>query len=240
MRKLLPILAAATLLLAVPAEAQQADLQAKLRDALRAATAQIRALEDEKAALLAKQSQLESQLQALQGQGSATSGKAVAAEYERVFAEREQAYKLAVDEFNQRLQEERDQLIRMQDAAQKWKAAHDETAAALRAKEGERQQLAQQAAATNARIERCQAQNQALFAVSNEILDRYRNVGVTDVLAAHEPFLGLKRVELENLMQDYDDRVLDSRFDPNAPLPAPPAAESASAPSADPAPTVAP
>lgn len=214
-------IALSILLLARPAVAQT-ELESKLREALRAATTQVRSLEDERATLIAKQSQLESELKTLKEQGSPTSAHAgIAAQYEQVFAERELAYKAAVDEFNVRLQEERDQLIRMQEAAQKWKAAHDETAAALKAKEREREGLETQLATSDAQIERCQAQNQELFKVGSEILDRYRNVGVTDVLATREPFLGLKRVELENLMQDYDDRLLDNRFDPNA-TPAPP------------------
>lgn len=219
------------LLLASTAQAQT-DLESKLRDALRSATAQVRSLEDEKAALLAKQGQLESELKSLKTQGSAGASNAgLASQYERVFAEREQAYKAAVDEFNSRLQEEHDQALRMQESAQKWKTAYDEVVAVARAKEGERAALTQQMAAASARIERCQAQNKALFALSSEILERYRNVGVTDVLASREPFLGLKRVELENLMQDDEDRLLDNRFDPNASPPAPPASAAASAPS---------
>ncbi len=213
---------AAITLVAWPVSAQT-DLETKLRDALRAATAQVRSLEDERATLLAKQSQLESELKSLKEQGSPNAAnQAVAAQYERIFAEREQAYKTAVDEFNVRLQEERDQALRIQEAAQKWKAAYNEATAALKAKEGERQSLAVQVAASSEQIERCQTQNQDLFKLSSEILERYRNVGVGDVITAREPFLGLKRVELENQMQDYDDRLLDNRFDTAAaPSPSP-------------------
>jgi hypothetical protein len=206
----------AIILLANPALAQT-DLETRLRDALRAATAQVRALEDERTALLAKQSQLESELKTLKAEGSPAAsnaaGAAVAAQYEKVFQEREQAYKAAVDEFNMRLQEERDQLLQMQESAQKWKGAYDDAAVKLKAGASEREALQRQVADAGGQIERCQTQNQALFRVGNEILDRYRDVGVTDVIATREPFLGLKRVELENLVQDYDDRLLDNRFD---------------------------
>lgn len=211
--------AAATLLVAWPAAAQT-DLETKLRDALRAATAQVRALEDERATLIAKQSQLESELKSLKEQGPPTAAnQAVVAQYERVFAEREQAYKTAVDEFNTRLQEEHDQALRIQESAQKWKSAYDEAAAALKAKESERASLAGQVATSGEQLERCQTQNQELFKLSSEILERYRNVGVSDVIATREPFLGLKRVELENLMQDDEDRLLDNRFDAAAASP---------------------
>lgn len=211
------------LALLVPPAAAQTDLETRLRDALRSATAQVRALEDERTALLAKQSQLESELKTLKEQGApASADAAVAAQYEKVFQEREQAYKAAVDEFNSRLQEERDQLLQMQESAQKWKGAFDEATARLKAGANEREALQRQVADAGSQVERCQTQNQALFQVGNEILDRYRDVGVTDVIATREPFLGLKRVELENLVQDYDDRLLDNRFDAGA---TPPAAE---------------
>jgi chromosome segregation ATPase len=208
-----------------PAEAQS-DLEARLRDALRQATAQARTLEDENARLKAQQGQLESQLALLRQQVEAAGSQAAATDRS---AELERAYRSAVDEFNQRLQQERDQVIRSLEAMEKWKAAYGEAAAVARNREAEREQLAGQLRAAAESEALCREKNEALFTAGNEILDRWQSTGWADILAAKEPFLGLKRVELENLAQDEADRLLDSRLRAAtaAPAPAAPAAEPA-------------
>jgi chromosome segregation ATPase len=208
-----------------PAEAQS-DLEARLRDALRQATAQARTLEDENARLKAQQGQLESQLALLRQQVEAAGSQAGATDRS---AELERAYRSAVDEFNQRLQQERDQVIRSLEAMEKWKAAYGEAAAVARNREAEREQLAGELRAAAESEALCREKNEALFTAGNEILDRWQSTGWADILAAKEPFLGLKRVELENLAQDEADRLLDSRLRAAtaAPAPAAPAAEPA-------------
>jgi DNA repair exonuclease SbcCD ATPase subunit len=204
----------------------QSELEARLRDALRQATAQARTLEDENARLKAQQSQLESQLALLRQQVEAAASQATAADRS---SELERAYRAAVDEFNQRLQQERDQVIRSLEAMEKWKTAYNEAAAVARSRETEREQLAGQLRAAAEREAVCRERNEALFTVGNEILDRWQETGWADILAAKEPFLGLKRVELENLAQDEADRLLDNRLSTitAAPAPAAPAAEPA-------------
>lgn len=191
----------------------QSDLETRLREALRSATTQVRALEDERAQLMAKQAQLESENETLKAQtksSGGSDGKRVA-ELEKLFNEREQAYAAAVDEFNVRLQQERDQAVRIQETALKLKGALEEANAQAHQREADLKQASDHAERQKTRAEACEAHNQQLFLVGNEILDRYRDVGISDVLAAREPFIGLKRVELENLMQDFEDHLLDNQ-----------------------------
>jgi chromosome segregation ATPase len=56
-------------------------------------------------------------------------------------------------------------------------------------------------------LQTCIANNQALHDTGLELLDRYAGKGVADVLAQREPFLQLKRVALENLLQGYQDKL---------------------------------
>lgn len=73
----------------------------------------------------------------------------------------------------------------------------------------------QQAAAANAAIltrantaiGECIAKNDRLAIVANEILDAYRRIDFGTVLASREPFVGKKRLALEQAAQDYDDRL---------------------------------
>lgn len=56
--------------------------------------------------------------------------------------------------------------------------------------------------------------NAKLVALSQEILERYKNIDFGDVLGAKEPFVGAKRVEIENLAQDYGDKIEDNKAGP--------------------------
>ncbi len=73
-----------------------------------------------------------------------------------------------------------------------------------------------------ARVDELVGHNLRLFEIGNELLDRYEHKGVWSTLKAAEPFTGLKRVELENIVQDYRFALDDQRVDAPA---APPAAQ---------------
>ena len=50
-----------------------------------------------------------------------------------------------------------------------------------------------------------------------DILQRYENKGMTEVLSAKEPFVQTGRVQLENLKADYQRRIDAARFKAPAP-----------------------
>ena len=56
-----------------------------------------------------------------------------------------------------------------------------------------------------------EAKNYELFKLANEILTRYEKFGLGEALTAREPFTGLTRVKLENLVQDYQDTLSQQR-----------------------------
>lgn len=63
----------------------------------------------------------------------------------------------------------------------------------------------------------CTADNKKLGALSRELLGRYADKGLMDAILEREPLTQLKRVELENLVQQYDDRITESSFAPSQP-----------------------
>jgi chromosome segregation ATPase len=70
----------------------------------------------------------------------------------------------------------------------------------------------------------CQAKNGRLVAFAQTLLDDYRKVGLGQVLASREPFLGLSRVKLENIVQDREDTIRANRCNQRldqAPTPSP-------------------
>jgi chromosome segregation ATPase len=66
----------------------------------------------------------------------------------------------------------------------------------------------------------CEDKNARLFKTGNDILDAYENFDMGDAIGANEPLIGIKRVELENEAQGFDDRLHEGKYDPNAKMPA--------------------
>jgi chromosome segregation ATPase len=56
-----------------------------------------------------------------------------------------------------------------------------------------------------------ESKNLALFLTGNEILTRYQDFSLGTALSAKEPFVGSTRTRLENLIQDYQDKLSDQR-----------------------------
>ena len=81
--------------------------------------------------------------------------------------------------------------------------------------------------------------NLELYKTGREILTRYEKFGLGDAIGAKEPFVGLSRVKLENLVQDYKSKLLNqtviSGQPPALPHPAPSSATGTSAQTGQPA-----
>jgi len=167
----------------------------RLREALRSATAQTRQLEDQRTASQAKLAEAEKEKAALKAQVDAAK-----AESKRL----EKQNREAVDEFNQRLTE-RDETL------EKWKSAYEEAATVARTKDAERAKFEGEATAFKASTKSCLAKNTQLIKDGSEILKRYRGLTVGDALVTSEPLTGLGRVNAQNFLQDYTDKLLDQK-----------------------------
>jgi len=186
-----------SLLAVLPAAAQTPSEADRLREALRSATTQLRSLEDQRAQLQAKQAEAERQRDLLQKQIDG---------YKAQVKDAEQAYQKAVDDFNQRISE-RD------DALEKWKAAYEEAVTVARTKEAERAKLDADATALKASNKSCEAKNGQLAKVSGEMLTRLNSANLLEFFAAREPIIGVKRVELQNMLQDYHDKIQEQKVE---------------------------
>ncbi len=56
-------------------------------------------------------------------------------------------------------------------------------------------------------LETCESHNVKLLQANRDLLGQYENKGFFDSLMQREPITGLKGVELENIVQDYQDRL---------------------------------
>jgi len=53
----------------------------------------------------------------------------------------------------------------------------------------------------------CNDNNAKLYAVSQELMARYQRKGVWDAILQREPVTGLKQVQIDNILQDYKDKI---------------------------------
>ena len=186
--------AAALLLLGCSTALADSDSD-RLRDALRTSTQQLRTLEDQRAAVQAKLADAERDRAAIKAQLEQTRADLKQAEKQR---------RDLVEEFNQRLAERDDTLS-------KWKSAYEDAATVARSKDAERAKFESEATGYKASTKSCLAKNAQLMKVGQELLHRYEALTVGGILVAREPLLQARRVEIQNLLQDYQDKLLDQK-----------------------------
>jgi chromosome segregation ATPase len=184
-----------------------ATTEAQLRAALQSATAQIATLEDQVANLQASQAPdvatieaLRAQLQTLQA-----SGKTSAPTTETAADKAKNDAALAA--LSHQLAARNADLDKSQNAYQTAASAASTTAtenAALKA---------QLASSTNG-LASCRTKNTQLYTVGNQILDAYSHKDdLFGAIADREPFIGFKRVQLQNIVQDDQDKLYDNEID---------------------------
>lgn len=75
-----------------------------------------------------------------------------------------------------------------------------------------KKQTESQLAGTRQDLGQCRTQNDKLYSLSREVMVKYRDKTCQDALAQAEPFTGLKRVEVENLLETWRDRADQARL----------------------------
>jgi len=82
-----------------------------------------------------------------------------------------------------------------------------------RTAEAERKRLDALAALQKQSIAGCEAKNEKLHAQGVELLDRYQQKGCFDTVFQADPFTGLKRVEIENFVEDHREKLDEHKLD---------------------------
>lgn len=170
----------------------------RLRDALRSATAQTRALEDQRTALQAKVADADREKAAAKKEVDDLKAQLKKADKE---------HREAVDEFNQRLAE-RDETL------EKWKSAYEEAATVARTKDAERAKFEGEATAYKASTKSCLAKNTLLVKAGKEMVQRYKDLTIGEIVVSREPMIQQRRVEIQNQLQESQDKFLDQKVNP--------------------------
>src|SRR5262249_26890653 len=190
-----PLLALLSVLAPGRARADAAT-EAKLRDALRSTTAQLHALEDERVKWKETETQLRHELETLRAQPAPKNqDKTVAS-------------------LNRRLSEQNAATLRLREALDICRASTPGKAVppptpAEAAGEADPAKLAPTAPVKklNERLATAETQNAELYQVGKDLIDWLVQIGV-----GGEPFLGWKRVELENVAQSYQEKLHEHRI----------------------------
>jgi chromosome segregation ATPase len=179
----------------------------RLREALRDTVAQLRDAQNQNFTLQTAQAQsekdnadLKAKLQADDDQIKALTTQAVT---------QKAASDQSIADLNGQVADLTGQTQRLTDAIKQWKDAYNQVAQLQAATEAQRVQFAAKAAAAQRLVDDRESKNFELYKVGSEILNRYEQFSLGEALEAKEPFIGLTRIKLENLVQDYNQRLLD-------------------------------
>jgi len=81
------------------------------------------------------------------------------------------------------------------------------TAEKLAQSESAKKQTESQLAGNRQDLKICQTHNGRFYSIGREMMQKYRDKSCQDALAQAEPFSGLKKVEVENLLEMWRDRL---------------------------------
>lgn len=205
MRSLSLILLLSFLATAAHAADQEATVESRLREGFRTVTLQLREAQNQVAALQATQTTNEQKIKELTAKVDALNKQAID---DRNASTNMQA------ELTTKLTEQTTVNDGLKAALDKWKRAYGELTAFVQKKELERAKLADQVIKLNRQVEDQQIRNIKMYKLGVEVLDRYEKFGLGEAVLAREPFVGATRVKFQNLIQDYQDKLTDSRIKP--------------------------
>ena len=175
-----------------------ADQDARTQQAMRTMTTRLRAAETERDSLQTAKAQSDQEKKALTERLDALTKQAT-------------ADSKALAATKTQLTERETENAQLQDSLQKLQLSQTHAVEIAQKTESERAKLAGQVIELRRKLADREAKNLALSKLGNEILTRYERFGLGDALAAKEPFTGIARVKLENLVQDYQDKLADQR-----------------------------
>jgi hypothetical protein len=188
------------------ARAEGADAnEAKLRDALKNATLQLRSAETERATLQTAQAALTEEKKTLEAKFETLRKETIA---ERAANDK------ALAALKAETAAQSAEIAKLKEALEKSDGTGKQAAALAAAKEADRAKLAADIIVLQRKVEDRETKNLALFKTANEILTRYEKFSLGEALAAREPFVGTTRAKLETLVQEYQDKLLEQRAKP--------------------------
>lgn len=193
---------AAPALIGTVATAQEpGEAEAKLREALRAVTLQVRTVAGERDVAVAEKVTLEARKAELEAQ------------VKQLIADRESLEKTAAT-LKEKLAASEEDGASLKGSLQRSENNFKLASEVAAQKEAERAKLADQVKRLEVAIADREGKNGELYKLGNEILNRYKQHALGDAILAKEPFVGITRVKLDRLAQKYETRLYENRVRP--------------------------
>lgn len=184
--------------LACPIQTSRADQDARTQQAFRAMATRLRAAETERDNLLSAKAECDQERKTLADRLDALTKQAAADSQELATVK-------------ERLSQRDTENTQLQDSIQKLQQTQTRAVEFAQKCDGEKAKLSDQVIELKRKVADRETKNLALYRLANEILKRYERFGLGDALAAKEPFTGIAKVKLENLVQDYQDQIADQQ-----------------------------
>jgi len=203
MKAHLSLFAAAVALFAAAGRAGAAESPAevRLREALRSATTQLRALEDERARWQATDAEQKKQIESLKQELAAATTKP-----------RE---KKAAAQLTRRLEEQTEENAKIARRLAECETAGRSAAENAAGQDEELTRAKATISSLNQAMAACAEKNARLYQLTHDFVARYSNTGFGDSLAGVvEPLFGWNRAKLENFEQDMQDKLAEQRVQP--------------------------
>jgi len=181
--------------------AQAAAKKDPAKQELRRMQMALKQAQDEKAALEQEKAGHGQELEALKKKMDEQASAAARAKHAKAALEKESA---SLRQDKARLTEEVERLKK--ELAENQSALRD-TSQNLRQETSLKQRLEQNLSARGKALDDCHAKNKTIYQYHVELLNRAQSRGSLDVLLEAEPVLGFKRVQIEQLMEVYRDKL---------------------------------
>jgi chromosome segregation ATPase len=202
-------------------DAANASFQTRMRETLRATMQQLNDAQNQLATAQAAQAQSEKDNMDLKAKMDTLTAQMAA--LTKQSEDDKAASDKAISDLKSQNADFTKQIALLKDALAAWEKDDKQYVQLAKDKEAARAQLAGQVILLQRLVDDRESKNRALYNLGNEILERYEKFSLGDALAAKEPFTGISRVKLEELVQDYKGKILDQRITPGQPLPPEPA-----------------
>lgn len=183
------------------AASRERELLRRVQSQLQQAQAQLGALEQDKARLAQSLAEAQKARGAAQGRLGRLNRELAQAQQQRESIQKElDALRQQAGELKAQLEQARARLAETQ-------ANLTETQGRLRAAEADKHALEGIRVRQTREIALCEDRNKALYAIGRDLMTRFERKTCNEILAEGEPFTGIRRVQTENLLEMYRDKL---------------------------------
>jgi predicted nucleic acid-binding Zn-ribbon protein len=176
------------------------------REALRRVQQQLSQAQAQLATLEQEKGKLAEDLDKVQGASKAAEGRAARLQRELKSGKQQQA------SLAQELELAKESLATTSQNLDETRKSLAETTQALQQTEADKRNLEAIKVRNERDMAACERNNLALYGIGRSLMERFENKTCGETLAQKEPFTGLRKVETENLLEEYRDKLDEQKL----------------------------